>query len=834
MKSCPLLPLLLFALAGAWPLGAHAAADYATPYSFSTLTGATSIGSQDGAGADARFFSPRAVAMDASGNAYVVDTGNHVIRKITPAGVVTTLAGKAGEPGSADGTGAEARFASPQDIVAGAAGEFYVTDTGNHTIRKVTSAGVVTTFAGLAGVQGNTDGPAGAARFSAPLGIAIDTAGTLYVTEGGNRTIRQITPAGVVSTYASNLGIREPYHWAIAVDATGAVYISQFIFRNYGNYYINGVLQPWEIESDIGYLTQVLPDGTSKYLLETSTTVAPPELVSDPAEITDIIADRPGSLVLAGARQLRRFDVPTRTTSAIAGSGAAGATDGPAESARFSNLMAVTINPGSGFIVADYGNNLVRKVDTYGAVTTMAGIAFDKAAVALDGPPTGARFGGPACMVADTNGNLYVADYGAHCIRKVSSGGVVTTLAGKAGTPGSADGTGGTARFNGPRGLAMAPSGFLYVTDALNNTVRSVSLAGEVTTVAGTPPAADGTSSSVFSSPGGIVVNAAGNVFVADTNHHCIRMIARDGSVQTFAGLTGESGSADGSAGSARFRYPGGLAIGASGDIFVTEGYGTGDCARIRRITAAGEVTTIAGAAPAYTDGSGSAARFRDPAAIAVGFDGSLFVADAANQVVRKISAAGAVSTIAGLVDAPGSSDGVGRDARFLYPQGITLDLDGNLYVSSGTSIRKGLLASVPVISVQPASQSVAAGASVSFSVTANAVPAPAYQWYKNGAAIGGATSGSLSLASAQAADAGDYTVTVSNSVGTVTSAKATLSVSTPSTPPPPVSSGGGGGGGGGALEDWFLVALAGLGLARCLFRPYGRGKEFVVLRSRP
>jgi sugar lactone lactonase YvrE len=794
----------------------NGAPDYATPYAFSTLAGISSIGSQDGTGADARFFSPRAAAMDAAGNAYIVDTGNHLIRKITPAGAVSTLAGKAGEPGSTDGTGAAARFASPQDIVAGAAGEYYVTDTGNHTIRKVTAAGVVTTLAGLAGVSGSMDGPGAEARFNVPLGIAIDTAGNLFVTESGNGAIRKITPAGVVSTYASNLGIREPYHWAIAVDGTGAVFISQYMFRDYQNYYINGVLQGPDIERDIGFLTQVVPNGAPKYLLQTSTTVWPPELVTDPWEIMDIIAESTGNLILARARQLTRFSPSTGTTTVIAGSGTPGSVDGPAGSARFSNLITATPDPTGGFIVADYGNNTVRKVDPAGAVTTLAGLALEKAAVFADGTGAAARFGSPAGVVADASGNVYVADYGAHCIRKITSAGVVTTLAGKANTPGSSDGTGDAARFNGPTCLTMAPSGYLYVTDSLNNTVRSVSLAGDVTTVAGTPPGADGTSSSVFSLPHGIAVNATGNVFVADTNHHAIRMIARDGSVQTFAGVAGESGLADGSGSIARFRSPYGLTIGAGGTLYVTEGFGTTDAARIRKVTSSGDVTTVAGAEPGYTDGAGNTARFHDPVAITVGLDGSLFVVDASNQAIRKITASGAVSTVAGLFDAPGNVDGVGRDARFFYPQGIAMDLDGHLYVSSGTSVRKGLLASVPMIATQPASQSVQTGASVNFSVTASALPSPTYQWNFNGTVIGGATVSTFSLTNVRASDAGDYTVVVTNAVGSTTSSKASLTVTAAPVPPaPPSPAPSSGGGGGGAIEPWFLLVLSLLGVLR-------------------
>ena len=165
-----------------------------------TLAGlAGSFGYADGTGSAARFTAPRGIAADTSGTVYVAD-GTHTIRAITPAGVVTTIAGLAGSPGSNDGAGGAARFRDPPGIAVDAAGILYVADQGNHTIRKITTNGVVTTLAGRAGASGYADGTGNAARFNNPEGIAVDTAGNVYVADRGNNAIRKITPAGVVST----------------------------------------------------------------------------------------------------------------------------------------------------------------------------------------------------------------------------------------------------------------------------------------------------------------------------------------------------------------------------------------------------------------------------------------------------------------------------------------------------------------------------------------------------------------------------------------------------------------------------------------------------------
>jgi len=167
-----------------------------------TLAGlAGSAGAVDGTGSAARFATPHAIAVDAAGNVYVAEL-SHTIRKITPAGVVSTLAGLASTVGSADGTGSAARFQDPRGVAVDAAGNVYVSDTANRTVRRITPAGDVTTLAGLAGATGNVDGTGSAARFASPRGASVDAAGDLYVADTNNGSIRKITPAGVVTTFA--------------------------------------------------------------------------------------------------------------------------------------------------------------------------------------------------------------------------------------------------------------------------------------------------------------------------------------------------------------------------------------------------------------------------------------------------------------------------------------------------------------------------------------------------------------------------------------------------------------------------------------------------------
>src|SRR5205085_4828650 len=176
---------------------------HAQPMTFTILAGPQGgPGFFDGTGSAARFNFPERVATDSSGNVYVADTYNHTIRKIAPGGAVTTLAGLAGTFGSSDGLGSAARFFYPYGLTTDTNGNIYVADTDNQAIRKITPAGSVTTLAGFVGSTGSADGTGVTARFNYPLGVAADSSGNIYVADQLNHTIRKITPAGAVTTLA--------------------------------------------------------------------------------------------------------------------------------------------------------------------------------------------------------------------------------------------------------------------------------------------------------------------------------------------------------------------------------------------------------------------------------------------------------------------------------------------------------------------------------------------------------------------------------------------------------------------------------------------------------
>jgi hypothetical protein len=243
------------------------------------------------------------------------------------------------------------------------------------------------------------------------------------------------------------------------------------------------------------------------------------------------------------------------------------------------------------------------------------------------------------------------------------------------------------------------------------------------------------------------------------------------------------------------------------------------DNGTVRSVTADGVVSTLAGLAGGVgaADGSGGSARFNHPAAIAVDGAFNVYVLDTDNHTVRKVvSALGVVTTLAGQAGTSGSADGVGSDARFAYPAGLAINADGDLYIAdtNNHTLRFGGLPGAPTIQTQPQSQSAFTGSQVEFSVKATGRPAPSYQWFLNGSQIAGATSDTLSIASVAAANAGTYTVEVSNAVGRVVSNRASLVINPLPTTPVGINNGGGG-----APGVWFYLALAALVAARLAVR---------------
>jgi hypothetical protein len=315
-----------------------------------------------------------------------------------------------------------------------------------------------------------------------------------------------------------------------------------------------------------------------------------------------------------------------------------------------------------------------------------------------------------------------------------------------------------------------------------------VTAAGVVTTFAGgnslaltsgSSPSGDGFgTAAAFVNVNGIAIDSSGNLYVTDSGNYTVRKITPNADVSTIAGLSGQFGDTDGTGSAARFGTPTGIAVDASGNVFVADS----SSKDIRKITPAGVVTTLAGTpgVAGSVDGTGSAAQFDALNGLTIDANGNLFVTDADNTI-RMITSAGVVTTVAGTPNVTGSADGTGAAAQFSGPSGIAVDANGNLFVadSGNDTIRVRYAApnAAPTIVTEPANQSVALYSPATLSVSATGVPVPSYQWLFNGSPIAGATNPTLSIAEVVPANLGSYSVTVTNSVSSVNSGTVTASV---------------------------------------------------------
>ncbi|MDR2334034.1 MAG: putative Ig domain-containing protein [Burkholderiaceae bacterium] len=494
--------------------------------------GSYGFGGDGAAATAAQLRTPGGVAVDGSGNLFIVDQGNNRIRKVNTSGVISTVAGNGNFAFGGDGAAATAaQLATPSGVAVDSSGNLFIADKGNNRIRKVNPGGVISTVAGTGSYSFGGDGAAAtAAQLKIPIGVAVDSNGNLFVADLGNNRIRKVNSGGVITTVAGN-----------------------------GNFGFGG-------------------DGAA------------------------------------------------------------------ATAAQLYNPFGVAVDSSGNLFIADYGNHRIRKVDPGGIISTVAGngsVGFGGDGAAA----TAAQLSFPSGVAVDSSGNLFIADYGNNRIRKVDTSGIIKTVAGNGSGGFGGDGLAATAaQLYHPSGVAVDNSGNLFIADLYNHRVRKLDTGGVITTVAGNGnfgfggDGAAATAAQLFY-PISVAVDSSGNLFIADQSNQRIRKVDTSGLISTVGGNGGSGFGGDGAAATAAQLYnPRGVAVDSSGNLFIGD-YGNN---RIRKVDPGGVISTVAGNGNFGFGGDGAAAtaaQLSIPSGVTLDSSGNLFIADYGNHRIRKVDA---------------------------------------------------------------------------------------------------------------------------------------------------------------------------------------------------
>ena len=689
-----------------------------------TLAG-SSQGFAEGSGSAAKFSLPRGVAVDSGGNVYVTDSVNKRIRRITPAGVVTTFAGSA-TAGSLDGQGTAAQFNTPYGITVDSGGNFYVSDSGNHRIRKITPAGVVTTLAGD-GTAGYLDGQGTAAQFNQPAGVAVDSGGNVYVAERGNKRIRKITPAGVVTTLAgdgtagyldgqgSAAQFNQPF--GVAVDSSGNVYVADTLNNRIRKITSTGAVSTFAGSSSAtagsldGQGSTAQFNGPFGIAINSSGIVYIVEGISGTSKIRKIelipCSQPTGTQYVAATCTDTSNTVFSTPPNCTAGQFFSGFKAGSSTSTGSPGTCTPCSEPtGTQFVTAIctsttntvFSNTPPPTCTTGGILKNFsAGSSTTLGSLGVCSSPCNAGS-------YNNNGVCEPCPSGLFSV----AGALVCSAACPVGTLaiiGSACMCPAGKWYNiSSLQCNTCPSGTFYVGSGATSMSNCMSCGSGTYSGIGSPSCLQcpvgtsfsgsrGTSSAVCTPcPAGQYSNITGSSACSTCpvgtssivgSSFCYRATSEK-RVMTFAG----SGS------SAQFTEPCGVAVDSNGNFYVADRLNN----LIRKITPSGAVSTLAGSSWGFADGQGSAAQFKNPVGVAVDSNGNVYVADTDNHRIRKITPAGVVTTLAGDGNAS-FLDGQGSATRFNYPHGVAVDSGGNVYVADKNNNRIRKITSTGAVS---------------------------------------------------------------------------------------------------------------------------------------
>ena len=644
-------------------------------YRIRSVAGSTEVA--DGIPAvNASLYEPDGVAVDALGNVFVTERGNDRVRKIDPAGVISTLAGTGDWGYGGDGGPAsEAQLLDPAGVAVDGAGNVYVSDRGNRRVRKIDVSGIISTLAGTgeAGIRGD-GGRAGWARFLDPVGVAADVAGNVYVVDQEGNRVRKIDTSGIISTLAGTgeagsggdggpASSAQLFHPAgVAADTSGNVYIADTGNRRVRRIDRAGMISTFAGTGDPGHGGDGGP--------ATDAAIAYP---------VGVATDAAGNVYVAGPESMgvRRIDASGIITTLAGGEAGCHSGDGdPATGAAIANPIGVAADAAGNLYAIERSGQRICKVDTDGTVTAVAGTGAWRDA--RDGGSVLAaqfHFRFPQGAALDRSGNLLFLD--GHRVWKLDAAGTVAAIAGTGSRGYSGDGGPATAAaLANPSGVALDAAGNLYIADTQNHRVRKVDTLGIISTIAGTGSwdhSGDGgpATAAALAAPSDVTLDTAGNLYVADLGNDRIRKIDPLGIISTVAGSGSWDHSGDGGpATAAALVSPSSVALDAAGNLYVGEGWE----GRIRKIDVFGTITTLASIQGSID-------------ALAVDLSGSIY-AGSGYRIFKIYAEDGGVSVLAGTGEPGFGGDGGPARAARLSVSGLAVDRFGTVWFTDGHSRR--------------------------------------------------------------------------------------------------------------------------------------------------
>lgn len=607
-----------------------------------------------GPAVNAQLNSPVGLAVDAAGNVYIADSLNNRIRIVTKDGLINTFAGN-GTIGYVNAVGdggpaSQAQLQLPAGVAVDSKGNVYIADTGDNLVREVTTDGNIATIAGNGYPSFSGDAAlANQSSLNHPQDVAVDSSGNIYIADTLNAAIRKITADGNINTVAgstsigfsgdggaaTSAGLIEPY--AVAVDGSGNIFIAEPE---------DGRIRQVDGKANIN---TIAGNGTLGFGGDGS--AATKALFYLP---TGVAVDSSGNVYIADSQNNRVRKLSGSNVSTVAGNGGLSYSgDGlSATKAQLNAPQAVAADGAGNFYIADTANNVVRKVAADGTISTLVGTGAAGSGSSQLNSPQG--------IAVDSSGDVFISDTQNARVLKVS-GGAVSTVAGS-GTLGFGGdgGAAGSAQLNTPLGLAVDGAGNLYIADNGNHRIRKVTSGGTISTVAGNGNqgySGDNGAATLaqLNAPQGVAVDSAGNLYIADTLNDRVRLVA-GGNITTIAGtgLAGYTGDG-GLASSAQLVNPAGLAVDSSGALYISD-----LSAHVRKIYPKGPIFTVAGSTAGYAGDGGvaGAASLNGPSGLAADSKGNLYIADTGNNAVRMITPSGPGISVAAVTGAASNALG--------------------------------------------------------------------------------------------------------------------------------------------------------------------------------